>query len=81
MNTLLDRIRRQAEQRGVALYAVGLFREEDPSRAQQARHDLDRLTESTGGLAYYPSTVDDIDRIERNLAREIRQQYAIGFAR
>ena len=52
----------------------------DPSKANRARHALDDLTERTGGLAYYPSTLEDIDAVALDVARQIRADYTIAYA-
>jgi hypothetical protein len=40
---------------------------------------LDEITARTGGVAYYPSDVDQIDAAALTIARQIRQQYTIGY--
>jgi VWFA-related protein len=73
-----DRIEKQAEQRDTVIFAVGLFG--DAARAQQGRHELDQLAERTGGMAYYPASIDQIDGVALEIARQIRNQYTIGYA-
>jgi VWFA-related protein len=77
--TPTDRIERRAEQHAIAIYAVGLLNEEDPSKAKRARHELDRLTAATGGVALYPSSIDAIHEVALDLAHQIRNQYTIGY--
>ena len=77
----LERIRKQAQQREITVYAIGLLNEGDQSGAGSARHELDELTESTGGAAYYPASLEGIDAIALAIAREIRNQYTIAFNR
>jgi VWFA-related protein len=76
--TSLDRIERQAEQRDTVIFAVGLFGSED--RVKQGRHELDRLAERTGGMAYYPASIDEIGAVGLEIARQIRNQYTIAYA-
>jgi VWFA-related protein len=71
-------VEKQAEQRDTVIYAVGLFANEE--RVKQGRHELDRLSERTGGVAYYPAGTDDIDRVALEIARQIRNQYTIAYA-
>lgn len=75
----LDQVQTRAEQDGVVVYAVGLLSEEASSKVKHARHDLDRLTETTGGVAYYPDSLEKIDGVALDLARQIRNQYTIGY--
>jgi Ca-activated chloride channel family protein len=74
----MTEIQAAAERSDTIVYAVGLFAEGDPS-AKQGRKELDELTARTGGAAYYPAGVDEIDAVVVELARQIRQQYTIGY--
>lgn len=76
--TLAD-VEKQAEARDTVIYAIGLFGS-NPSSEKRGRHDLDALTSRTGGTAYYPATLDDIDGVAVQLARQIRSQYTIAYA-
>jgi hypothetical protein len=40
----MERIRRDAEAHDMAIFAVGLFGDDDPSRAKRGRRELRRLT-------------------------------------
>jgi Ca-activated chloride channel homolog len=73
-----DRIEKQAEQRDTMIFAVGLFG--DPRRVAEGRHQLDQLADRTGGMAYYPETVDRMDAVALEIARQIRNQYTIAYA-
>jgi Ca-activated chloride channel family protein len=72
-----DLVEKQAEQRDTVIFAVGLFSAQD--RARQGRHELDRLSERTGGMAYYPAGIGDIDGVALEIARQIRNQYTIAY--
>ncbi|MGH9409660.1 MAG: VWA domain-containing protein [Vicinamibacterales bacterium] len=75
--TLAD-VERQAEARDTVIYAIGLFG--GSGAATRGRHDLDRLTSRTGGTAYYPSNLDEINTVALQLAGQIRSQYTIAYA-
>jgi Ca-activated chloride channel family protein len=74
----LEHIRQVAEQREIAIYAIGLF--SDDSRARAAHHELDQLAERTGGFAYYPPSIERVDEVALDIARQIRQQYTLAYA-
>jgi len=74
----LDGIRDAAEQRDIVIYAIGLFR--DSSMAATAHHELDQLADRTGGVAYYPATIEAVGDVALDIARQIRQQYTIAYA-
>jgi VWFA-related protein len=73
-----DRIAKQAEERDTVIFAVGLFGTED--RAKQGRHELDQLAERSGGMASYPSQIEEIGPVALEIARQIRNQYTIAYA-
>jgi Ca-activated chloride channel homolog len=73
-----DRIERQAERRDTVIFAVGLFG--NAERVKQGRHELDQLVDRTGGMASYPSNIDEIDAVALEIARQIRNQYTIAYA-
>ena len=73
-----DRIEKQADERDAVIFAVGLFGTAD--RVKQGRHELDQLTERTGGMAYYPAGVDEIGVVALEIARQIRNQYTLAYA-
>jgi len=75
----LDRIAREAQQRDIAIYAIGVFGREDPAAANRARKALDQLTARSGGLSYYPSTVDQVQSVALEIARQIRHQYTVAY--
>jgi VWFA-related protein len=62
---------------GPSVYAIGILGDEDhPKRAKKA---LQIVAERTGGIAFFPKTLDEVDSISRTIANDIRNQYAIGY--
>jgi Ca-activated chloride channel family protein len=61
-----------------AVFAIGLFRADDPM-AHKGRDELDHLVELAGGRAYYPASIEGIGDAVQELAREIRTQYTIAY--
>jgi Ca-activated chloride channel homolog len=76
----LERLVRTAQQYEVIVYAVGLLGNEKPAVAARAKRDLDALTASTGGRAWYPEALAEVDSIASQIAHEIRNQYIIGYS-
>ena len=76
--TTADHIRTATEQHDIAVYAVGLLGDQDP-HAGRARHDLEQLTETTGGFVLFPMRVEQTADVALELARQIRTQYTIGY--
>lgn len=54
----------------------GFIRSSEQSRAKSF---LERLSTSTGGKAYFPDTIRDLDRIAADISNEMRTQYSIGY--
>ena len=77
--TTLDRIRRLAEQTDTVVDAIGLFDEHDAGHARTGRHELGTLVDRTGGIAYFPAGVEEIESVAVAAARQIRNQYTIGY--
>ena len=44
-----------------------------------AKRALDALTFATGGQAWYPQELSEVDGIAREVAHQIRNQYIIGY--
>jgi Ca-activated chloride channel family protein len=74
-----ERVQTLAEHSETQIYAIGLFGDGHSSMATRGHHELDHLTERTGGVAYYPGTVDQIDATAVEIARQIRHQYTIAY--
>ena len=78
--TTVDRIRKQAEESETVIDAIGLFGDGETAKARTGRHELDGLTERTGGVAYYPESIDQIESVAVALAGQIRNQYTIAYS-
>jgi Ca-activated chloride channel family protein len=75
--TLEQAVRRVQVDGGPTIYAIGILeKEEHPKRAKRA---LQLLSERTGGIAFFPQTLDEVDAISRTVAHDIRTQYTIGY--
>jgi Ca-activated chloride channel homolog len=75
--TLEQAVKQLQEENGPAVYAIGILGDEDhPKRAKRA---LEIIAQRTGGLAFFPKTLDEVDEISRQVAHDIRNQYTIGY--
>ena len=43
------------------------------------RAALQSLADATGGVAFFPETLDQVDEITRTVARDIRSKYTIAY--
>lgn len=76
----LEDLVKEAQNSAVLLYAIGLLTEEERSEAKKAKRSLDLLTAATGGEAYYPKDLADVDRIAHHVAHDLRNQYSIAYS-
>jgi Ca-activated chloride channel homolog len=74
--SLEEAVRRLQEENGPTVYAIGLLGEE---KARRARRALETIAQRTGGIAFLPRTLDEVDSISSNVAHDIRNQYTIGY--
>jgi Ca-activated chloride channel family protein len=72
-------IRRVQNLGGPVVYSIGLLFGTDKEESERARDALERLSQETGGIAYFPHSLQDVDGIAREVARDIRDQYTIGY--
>ena len=75
--TLEQAVKLLQQEGGPSVYAIGILGDEDhPKRAKKA---LQIISDRTGGIAFFPKTLDEVDAISRTIANDIRNQYAIGY--
>jgi Ca-activated chloride channel family protein len=74
-------IRRVQQLSGPVIYSVGLLFGDEMSRSEQrhARRALEMLSTETGGIAYFPKSLEQVDQIAAEVARDIRSQYTLGY--
>jgi Ca-activated chloride channel homolog len=79
--TLEQTIRRIQDLDGPVIYCVGLLFGEDTDKreSRHAKRVLETLAEQTGGAAYFPKSVRDVDAIAAEVAQDIRTQYTIAY--
>src|SRR5579859_4138586 len=66
----LDHVIQSAQQNGVIIYGVGLLSDDEPRERERAKQALDALTFATGGQAWYPQELSEVDGIAREVAHE-----------
>jgi Ca-activated chloride channel homolog len=75
--TLEQAVRQLQAENGPTVYAIGILGEEKNRKAKRA---LEALADRTGGIAFFPPTLGDVDEISRSVAHDIRSQYTITYA-
>jgi Ca-activated chloride channel homolog len=75
--TLEQAVKQLQQEDGPSVYAIGILGDEEhPKRARRA---LEIMAQHTGGIAFFPKTLDEVDEISRTVAHDIRNQYTIGY--
>jgi VWFA-related protein len=79
--TLEQTVRRIQDLDGPVIYCVGLLFGEDTDKreSRHARRVLETLAEQTGGAAYFPKSLSQVDAIAAEVAQDIRTQYTIAY--
>jgi len=74
-------IRRVQQLSGPVIYTVGLLFGDEMTRGEvrHARRALEMLSGETGGIAFFPKSLDQVDQIAAEVARDIRSQYTLTY--
>ena len=74
-------IQRVQQLSGPVIYSIGLLFGDEMSHSEvrHARRALEMLSTETGGIAFFPKSIDQVDEIAAEVARDIRSQYTIGY--
>ncbi len=58
------------------IYTIGIYDEDDPEKNEGV---LRKFAQVSGGVFYHPKTLDEIVPICRQIAKDIRSRYTIGY--
>lgn len=75
--SLEQAIRAVQNDNGPTIYTIGILGEEGKQR--RAKRALEALSTQTGGVAFFPRSLEEVDEISRAVARDIRNQYSITY--
>jgi Ca-activated chloride channel homolog len=78
--TLAETVRRIQDLNGPIVYSIGLLYDEpDRGQSRRAHKALQSLSDQTGGIAFFPKSLDQVDTIAAEVAQDIRHQYVLGY--
>jgi VWFA-related protein len=75
--SLEQAVRTVQNEKGPTIYAIGILSPED--RKRSAKRALEALSAQTGGVAFFPKDLQEVDEISQEVARDIRNQYTITY--
>jgi Ca-activated chloride channel homolog len=76
----LKQVRQALSESKVIVYTVGLLSSDSPDYIQdESRKVLNQLAKDTGGASFFPKNVNDVDEVCKRIARDLRNQYTIGY--
>jgi VWFA-related protein len=82
INKVIEALR----QSKITLYAIGLLEEDDQrgglfrkSPSKKAKEDLLKFAEITGGRAYFPKSLDEVEDLVKGIAHDLRNHYTISY--
>lgn len=75
----LEKTLREIQKTDTVIYTIGLLGEEKRSDKNRAMKALKQIAEASGGLAFFPESVDDVHNICEQVAHDIRNQYTLAY--
>lgn len=77
----LKRVLEVIQESKIIVYSIGLLNSEPVPlpHSDDGRKALEQLAEATGGTAFFPDSIQEIEQICKRIARDLRNQYTIGY--
>jgi Ca-activated chloride channel homolog len=72
----LDDVLEVAKRSSATIYTIGIY---DPADMDRNPGVLRKIAAQTGGRAYFPNSLNDLEQVWRDIAGGIRSQYTIGY--
>ena len=63
----------------VTVYAIGLLEHQPSSVKSDQRMRLQQITDATGGQAFFPFSMKEVDTAYEKILAQIRAQYSLGY--
>lgn len=63
----------------VTMYVIGYLERHSSSARNEQRMQLQRMASTTGGQAFFPTSLKDLDRIYESIQKEIAARYSLGY--
>jgi VWFA-related protein len=76
----LERLVQKAHDSEVLIYGIGILSQEEKREAKKAKRALEALATASGGAVYYPNDLAEVEKLAREVAHEIRNQYVLVYS-
>lgn len=63
----------------VTMYTLGYLEHQSSSSRNSAQMELRRFAAITGGLAFFPTSIKELDSVYDKIAREMTSRYTLGY--
>jgi Ca-activated chloride channel family protein len=82
-----DELLHYAQKSNAVIYTIGLLGSEEPGGLfkihgggpRRAQKILQKLAEATGGDAFFPKSLDEVESTCQQIARDVRNQYTLAY--
>ena len=82
-----DELMKYAQKSNAVIYTIGLLGSEEPGglfkvhggSSHRAAKILEKIAEATGGEAYFPKSLDEVQSTCEQIAHDIRNQYTLAY--
>lgn len=78
--TTLEKVISQVHSTDIVVYSIALLNDEQPRDAKKAKRALETISKATGGLCFFPKTVEEVDALAIEVAKDIRSQYVMAYS-
>lgn len=75
--SLESAVRKVQDDNGPTIYTIGILGDEPGIK--RAKRALQSLSDQTGGVAFFPKDLMEVDEISQEVARDIRNQYTLTY--
>lgn len=80
MGITLEKLVEKAQRSGVLIYCIGILSQEEKRDAKRAQRAMESLAKSSGGVAYFPATLEEVESLADQVAADIRNQYVLAYS-
>ena len=75
----LEKTLREIQKTPTVIYTIGLLGQGNKKSAKNAKRALTEIAQASGGLSFFPESVDDVHAICEQVAHDIRHQYTLAY--